>query len=189
MKLMLALCIFLVLVQAASAITITKGVVFDPTESLASFTWDCIYEDDGSALIESTWFKVGGIKCSFNPNVELTVIIHEWNPENKNNIGKTVFDLTTISHQSGKFNATFENLPPNKKYSIYKNGDLWRTVTTDEDGVLEFYDNVDSSSRYVIKCGAPAQIPVPIQPPPSPGLETVFAIIGLAVTAWLLRKR
>ena len=193
------LTVWFLVIQDAQAVAISEGVILDPQGSLAKFVWNCVYEDNMSLIAKSTWIQVGGIKCTFNPTTELTVLIHAWNPENKGEPGEVVFDLSTISQQEGGFEAVFENLIPGQKYEIWKNGKRWKVLRADEHGTLKFADRVGSENRYVIRCaGAPTPTPTtppPIPPiptpptPPIPGFEALLAIAGLAGTAYLLGRK
>ena len=192
------------LVQSAQAVAITEGVTLDPP-GLTKYVWGCVYEDNTSLIckeaITGEGIKVGGIYCVFDPTTELTIIVHAWNPENKDEPGEIVFDLSTISQQAGGFEATFENLAPKAKYEIYKNGKHWKVLRADEHGTLKFADRVGSENRYVIKClTSPVPTPTPtptatippippIPPSPIPGFEVLFAIAGLAGVAYLLGQR
>ena len=198
-KVLLTLIILVVSINQVQAVAITKNVVLDPTGTLARFTWDCVYEDDKSAIVDSTSIMVGGIRCWCDPTVDLNVLVHAWNPENKNKNGETVFDFSTLANQAGSFTIKFGHLIPNSRYAVYKNGEKWKTLKTNDKGELEFYDRVHSQNEYVIKFagtgapGAPTPTPSPppippIPPKPVPGFEVIFAIMGLLTAVWLLRR-
>jgi len=203
-KVLILLCVAIWSMQTMAvqvqAVAITEGVVLDPP-GLTKYVWDCVYEDNTSLIcaesITGEGIKVGGIYCMFDPTTELTILVHAWNPDNKDEPGEIVFDLSTIAQQAGGFEATFENLIPGQKYEIWKNGKRWKVVKADEHGKLKFADRVGSENRYVIRCaGTPTPtptippIPIPPTPPvPIPGFEVLFAIAGLAGVAYLLGRR
>jgi len=174
-----ALLVLAIAVLPTQAITITKGVVIDPTGSLAKYVFDCIYDVDGATLVvEEEWFALDGLKLYCDPTVELTVIIHKCEPNNRNAAGKPVVEFSTIAHQKGSFVIELGGLVPNADYVIYKNGEEWKTVSTDDEGTLKFHDSVGSENKYIVVKLAGA---APVLPPPPEEYEFPWWLLALAL--------
>lgn len=176
--------ILLISVQPISAVTITSDVVLDPTGTPCKFNWQHTYEDNGTLIVEKDYIKVGGIRCECEPSSALTVMVNDWNPENKDEGGEDLFSLSTVAHTDGEFGMAFSNLPEGEKYFIFKEGEpgVWMNVTTDEDGVLEFGDEYHSQNDYVIQKAGEEIVPPTFPSPEEEGLiSPPIIFIGVSI--------
>jgi len=189
---LLAVLVLIASVSVAGAVAVQPGVEIHPSGTLCHFVMNTNYEDNKSLVVEEPWFVLGGIKCYCDSGVELTVLINEWNPNNKDKANETVFDLSTIAHQKGSFIIALEGLLPNTEYTIYKNGEEWKTVTSDDSGKIKFSDTVGSENRYVIVKAAGA---APVLPPPAeeekpfPWYWVLIAVAGVVLVIYVLTRR
>jgi len=151
-------------ITPVTAISISKNVVFNPTQVPWKVAWNYPYQDDYTAIVGATWIKIGGIKFWMDVSTSTNVIVNEWSPNNKNKDGKTVFEFSVVTDQDTEYTIYFGGLVPSHYYTIYKNDNKWKVVKTDEDGVLSFTDESHSSIDYVIVTGGVVALPV-ITPP------------------------
>ena len=185
--------ILITLIATAKAVVIQPGVEYAPTQSMASYYWNCTYEDNKSAVIEATWIQVGGIKVETDSTVKLLIVIEEWNPDNKDEDSEVVLEFRTVSQRPGWFKMTIEGLVPGKDYTIVKivkDYRGWIVKTADDNGRISFRDRVSSESRYIVVCGHEEEEEIiPISPKPTPGFEAIYAIAGVIIVAYLMGRR
>ena len=103
------------------------------------------------------------------PSDPTTVIITKWTPSNLRDPSKISFEFAMYTQESTTFDMTIDGVVPNTTYAIYKDGKLYKTITT-QNTKITFKDSFEGSTVYAISKyaeGVPETVPTPeVTPPP-----------------------
>lgn len=182
---LIIIAIYFVLISSTQGVVIQPGVILKPTMSKFYLVWNSLYEDNKSVIVDATYVQVGGIKIYCDSQMLIKIVVNGWYPENKDKEGETVFDLEFHPDKAGAFTVKFEGLKPGTKYTILKNGEVYKVVEASRKGIA-FSGKIDEPTKFIIVCGeieegSPPESPE--IPPVAPGEKIPFVnpIIVVAV--------
>jgi len=204
-KPILVILTLIFLISNASAIAIvgnTGGIVIEPSKSLVKFIWLANYDVNGTSLIPySNGFSLDGLTVIAYADGSAKCFIYEWD------VVSGVVEFSIVVPENTNIDFTFKGFEPNSKCVIYKNGEKYLTIDTDEFGKVELKESIPSGETcYKIVCYGgvrptpspttpPTTVKPPIETPPvqqlpfTPGFEAIFAIAGLISVGYLLKRK